>query len=604
MSYNEYLFELKNRELDSTWFGKIIPNDFISKTDLNNLKNKLQLDLENNNISFNYFYGGDLIIWGNNYWFANDIEQVKSETSAEIIYNINSNLVTVLNEDFGVSETIRFLQTVISANLDVKENQGLITIKSNSINVNYSTLSFRNNYSDIYLYNLKIENTLSSGDIIYKQYYDIIQYNSIIAFWPLEKNGIPTIINEQYLPKTQSFTLLSQNIKYLSGLNVQFNHTISSSLPENFETSDIPISSIFNISASTMNTTNNLNNVGVLNPGFFHFDILSENGNINVKTQSNYIKDIIYNKNNKTPNITIGIWCYQQANDFTNNPFITDYDFATLSGIIIGPDVIEMRYPSLPSQLNKTKDIWYIRDTDFSNYNHQLRNKWVLYFYEFQHSTSAPLYWPENLENNNGKVVNEFILQSNTLNNKYTSKNPEPGFMRVNIHAIYTDKNNKIVHKILAPTYEDVYENNAEVTAFKIPDIDPIKNLIIGGVKLNSVISNVPTDGYALWNGKMRNLIILNTYLTHNQMCNYYRSSIQSEYIWAQSGQFNVINSIGDYSFLGSLYAYNTRNLNVQGCILKQNVKHLKDITFNTDNLPGLDNQLITIKNINTYNRY
>lgn len=555
----------KQFRLNNSRKNKLLPQD-IQNPQL------LTIDLERYNLSFNYFYGGDVIVWGNNKWFINDIQLHKSDTSDVISAVVNKNLILKEVIGYEISQTLKYLQNNIINCKTPTQSQQLLTVKSNSFNINYSALSFRNNYTDTYLYNMKIENTLSANTIIYIKQYDQVQYNDIIAYWTLEKDGTPQILNKEYLGITEKFQLQSKNAKYEFVNPVTLSTEITG-----------------DISTVMLNTQKNEDQFGILYPGFLYFDKLSEDGNIYEKTQSNIIKNILYNKDGKTPNVTLAVWCYQHNDlDNTNNPIISDYDFSTLSGIYVSPDMIKMRQ-SLSNI--STNDIWNTIPTQFINNYAELLDKWVLYFYEFQHTNAMQPGWINKIKENGGISLNEQLL-----------KNPIPGKMRINVHVVYRNKEGKVIHRLLLPTRQNFIQQDTDVTSFNIPGIDPLKNVVIGGVKIWDVNSSTPTDGYALWNGRLRNILLLNTFLSHDQMCNMYINSIHTYYNWAEIGEYQIVSKIDKYSFLGSVYTYNTRNINVEGCILKQNIKTLEDIIIDTETSAGQFVYFDTTYNINKTN--
>lgn len=466
------------------------------------------------------------------------------------------------------------------------------------INGNRSTISFKNNYIDAVLYNLKIQNSLQQqlsgindehiiSSKIWLKTYDFPEYDSIIGYWPLKDNGQIQIKNTEYLYDTYNYTLLNKNVKFntiLSG-NTQA-LTIAGSLSAIL--SGIPS----NIPGAVLNTNQNKNQLDVLNPGYLYFDTLTADGNVNAKLESNSIKEILYNKKKLTPNTTLAIWAYRQGTDDDNQPIISDYNYNTFQGLYISPDVVKLRKDNQPN----TIDSWKTIQSSIGNVPQSTRNnRWVLYFYEFQHSNAMKPYWVSQ------KQVSKITA------NKAILENPQQGKMRINVHMISVTDNGQIVHELLTPTStmlkseakssqlkilsQVVPEEDKTLedpTIFSVPIIQPTTNLFIGGIKVENAVSAVPTAGYSLWNGALRNMILFNTFLTHDQMCNMYRKSIRNLYTWNLTDEYKNISRLKDKPYIGSVYTYNMNTITVKGCLLKQNIKQL-DYTnmFNVNDSVG-----------------
>lgn len=565
--------------------NKLLPTDkeFLSRLEGNNISTY--------NLSFDNFFGGKLIVWGNNEWFINDIiVNTQNNTSSVSLsladkYYVNSQLLTYLTDE---------IENAISP----KDSQHLYTIKSMGINGNRSTISFKNNYIDAVLYNLKIQNSLQQqlsgindehiiNSQIWLKTYDFPEYDSIIGYWPLKDNGQIQIKNTEYLYDTYNYTLLNKNVKFntiLSG-NTQ-TLTIAGQLSAIL--SGIPS----NIPGAVLNTNQNKNQLDVLNPGYLYFDTLTADGNVNAKLESNSIKEILYNKKKLTPNTTLAIWAYRQGTDDDNQPIISDYNYNTFQGLYISPDVVKLRKDNQPN----TIDSWKTIQSSIGNVPQSERNnRWVLYFYQFQHSTAMKPDW----------VSDPYI--SEITKNKTILENPQQGKMRINVHMISATDNGQIVHELLTPT-STMLKSEAKIsqlnvlsqviseedktledpTIFSVPIIQPTTNLFIGGIKVENAVSAVPTAGYSLWNGALRNMILFNTFLTHDQMCNMYRKSIRNLYTWNLTDEYKNISRLKDKPYIGSVYTYNMNTITVKGCLLKQNIKQL-DYTkmFNIEDQVG-----------------
>ena len=380
------------------------------------------------------------------------------------------------------------------------------------------------------------------------------------------ENGEIQIKNTEYLSDIYTYTLLNKNVKFntiLSGENTN------------------------NIKSAVLNTAQNKNELEILDPGYLYFDTLTADGNTNIKKESMDIKQILYNVNGLTPNTTLAFWCYKQGTDYTNNPIISDYNYVTRNGLYVSPSVIKMR--NEPSEF--ISDRWFSIDTLFNNIQQNIRdNHWILYFYQFQHHDAMQPKWL-NLLNN----------QSNILDS--VKNNPQIGKMKINVHAVY-QSNEGIIHNILSPAqiYKDISLDSSDYTdyiTFNIPMIQPTTNLFIGGVKIQNVASAIPTDGYSLWNGGIRNMILFNTFLTHEQMCNLYRKSIHNLYTWNLMNEYDNILAFKQKPYIGSVYTYNSETITVKGCLLKQNIKQISSDIFSDSEIGILK---YNIKNINVNN--
>lgn len=567
------------------------------------VRNLLNKDIVSWNISFESFYGGKLIVWGNNKWFINNITVQLTDQEA-LIYTSHRETENI-NYRYTITQLLTFLEkTFISVDCP-DDNLKLYSIKSMGINKYRSTLSFVNTYANTYVYNLKIQNNLvddpntlietpDSLSNLYKLHihnneicintFDFPEQSSIIGYWPLSTNGEIQIKNTQYLSPIKSYTLLSKNVKYLSH-------------------SDTDTGINKNILNTTINTNQNKTQTGLLYPGYLYWDTLTADGNMLQKSQSNDIKSILYNKNGLTPNTTVAIWAYKAGTDMGNNPIISDYNYNTLSGIIIGPDSIKYRNPI------NTIDSWStIGGSQFDSIAAQLHDNWILYLYEFQHHDAMVPDWTNLLSYYSSQQLNKAFINP-----------PQQGYMRINIHAIYKNKDNNTVHRLLYPTDSNLYDeysklllntivNNTENTietdtvsgTFPIPEIQPTTNLYIGGIKVENALSVQPTAGYSLWNGGFRNLIIFNRFLSHNQMCNLYNSTILTSYKWNLDNEFNSIIALTTKPYFGSIYTNNTNNITVQGCLLKQNIKYIQTDKFNTQISTGqfyIDNNIFIADN-------
>ncbi len=220
----------------------------------------LTKDLKDTCLSFDGFFGGTLIVYGNNQFFIDDLS--------------NPSIFDETPTDYDVTQTLRYLQTKIIKPETPSTTSNMIHIQSRGINAKYSALAFRNNYAECYLYNLKIENTMMYNDEVIYNDYDFPEYDNVIIYWPLINDCTPQIINQSYLNKRLQYTLNKQSVIF----------------------SDSTVNGA-DIKTAEMNTNAVHDNADIDSeiPGYMWLD----NKNNDIKTQSNDIKNIIYNTNRR-----------------------------------------------------------------------------------------------------------------------------------------------------------------------------------------------------------------------------------------------------------------------------------------------------------------
>lgn len=159
----------------------------------------LSKNIESGCLNFNNFYGGTIIIYGNNYFFRKD-----EEFNTEFNFSETKEIVETNN-------ILKYIQSNLVTTQIPEQDEKLITLSGLSINGNYSILSFRNINCDSYIYNLKLENTIKNGETYYLRKYHFPELNDVIGYWPLIDNFSPQLLNTNYLT-TSSFIFNSQEI--------------------------------------------------------------------------------------------------------------------------------------------------------------------------------------------------------------------------------------------------------------------------------------------------------------------------------------------------------------------------------------------------------
>lgn len=243
--------------------------------------------------------------------------------------------------------------------------------------------------------------------------------------------------------------------------------------------------------------------------------------------------------------------------------------------MVISPHGIEKYHINYS---NNTQDTLEVFQSDFIRYETRLKSNWIMYVYEFQHSggsnpamtqaLSGSLPWSNYTKNfEDDKQISD--------SNYHWKHNPAPGKMRVNIRAYWKEKDT-LSSTLLLPTIDNLSNNT--ITDFDIPEIDQTTNLNFFGYQYAN--STKIDYGWNLWNGKVRNMMIFDRFLTPSQLKNIFDKGITEFYDWAEFGEYEIIKQINKNSYLGSVYAYNTHNLNIEGNILTQNTNNLDGVIF------------------------
>lgn len=153
--------------------------------------------------------------------------------------------------------------------------------------------------------------------------------------------------------------------------------------------------------------------------------------------------------------------------------------------------------------------------------------------------------------------------------------------MRINVRIYYRDPNSlEIMSALLLPTQNNLNNINAAPMDFEVQNIEPNRCLKFFGNTLINGMSNNSINNWQLWNGAVRNIMIFNTFLDENQLYNLFVQSIAKFYNWSDFGEYNIIKQINSNSYLGCVYAYNTKLINVLHTLLKSNTTDLSNIIF------------------------
>ena len=100
---------------------------------------------------------------------------------------------------------------------------------------------------------------------------------------------------------------------------------------------------------------------------------------------------------------------------------------------------------------------------------------------------------------------------------------PLPGNMRINVRAFWNNKEtNEITSALLLPTKDNIDSNTS--IDFNIPIYDTTTNINFFGCQFNANNGNSNNNGWKLWNGYARNILIFNKFLNKNQLLNLFKA--------------------------------------------------------------------------------
>lgn len=89
-------------------------------------------------------------------------------------------------------------------------------------------------------------------------------------------------------------------------------------------------------------------------------------------------------------------------------------------------------------------------------------------------------------------------------------------------------------------------------------------------------------DGWSVWNGAIRNIIIFDKFLNNAELKNLYNKNIPLYYPWLDENELTIIRQLNNNSYFGSIYTKNMQTISVLNCILKQNTSTLNLNLVNT----------------------
>jgi hypothetical protein len=381
---------------------------------------------------------------------------------------------------------------------------------------------------------------LPSGDTIVLSSYNFPEYTDVIGYWPLEQNVEAQITNEDYLANTDkpgNWTLYPYNInsQILLGVPVgEFNDSQVSS-------------TVLNWSEPILLEDGTTVEANKLLPGYISFDNNSLIYANTEKVNSNGIKRILYNINNEFPSATFVFWGKLMSSDNGKNPFLSDYNYNTDKGLILSPEQISFSYPG---NVSGSYEISRILQTDFARQESTIKDHWCMFVYRFTHE--------------NPSTLDELT--------KYSTK--------INITLDYWYKSGtEFIKSSLYPWEGGLNEQIYIPKEFT----EPWSNVFLFGYPFRATTTETasrPIVNWELWNGYARNVLIFKGCLSDGQLQNLAKNGVARYYNWMEVGEYDKIKSLNSSSYLGTLFAYNTNNLNLNCNEFKQNISDLGSLTI------------------------
>lgn len=310
-----------------------------------NLSNVANFNINGDCFSFDSFYGGTLIVIGNDMFLINDLNNQG---------NVNYDVY-----DRAISPTYtRILLEQIQQRLITDTNQNKkITLEGTGLNTSFSVLSFRNCAADCYLWNLGLNNKKTPTDIyVDPTDTDLPLYYDLTLFYPFIKKYTTANVAKVYDYNPETFETV----------------TLKSTL--NLNTSQ---DSLLNSSLSGIQFTN-------LNDNYLYYDDIDlQDTTPTVKTISNKIKRSLYGKYvDSTGSLvkdelyngcTIVFWMNQnfKRNNYDKVPILYDYDEVNGNGIYIGLDGVYVWEDGQISERYQTDYLGKLKGNDKAD-NHTL----------------------------------------------------------------------------------------------------------------------------------------------------------------------------------------------------------------------------------------
>lgn len=388
------------------------------------------------------------------------------------------------------------------------------------------------------MYNFSLHNTLASGQDIKLKEYNFPEYTDVIGYWPLAQNVEAQITNEDYLANTDkpgNWTLYPYNInsQLLSGVPVG-------------DSNDKVSSTVLNWSEPILLEDGTTVEANKLLPGYISFDNNSLIYANTEKVNSNNIKRILYNINNEFPSATFVFWGKLMSSDNGKNPFLSDYNYTTDKGLILSPEQISFSYPG---NVSGSYEISKILQTNFAQQESNIKDNWCMFVYRFTHDT---------------------LTAEESL--KYSTK--------INITLDYWHKEiNGFQKSALYPIQTGLEETIYIPKEFS----EPWSNVFLFGYPFRATspeTADRPIVNWELWNGYARNVLIFKGCLSDGQLNNLANKGVIDYYNWMEVGEYNKIKMLNKSSYLGTLFAYNTNNFNINCNEFKQSISDLSTLNI------------------------
>ena len=556
------------------------------------------LTLADRGIVFDNFYGGTLIVTGTT-TPVNDYDP-----DGNVISDFFNNWVTGMSAGAIINNyQYDMIQADSPENLLVETTnqlKSLLTISGTGINVNFAPLSFRNCQCDTYLFRLMCHNTINSSSVsINYDDYDLPTYEDIVMFWPIEGSYSPYVLNNEYIS--------SSTLDYELKLPIDPTTKTTMVLDEaNYKTAEVINRSKVYKNPDSYNgepiQCYLLNESGTLatdNIAYFYFNNDSTNRNAKGFTTAMEFKNFIYNfsdviygdvvDDSVKRGITLAFWGNKRYNDTVGMPFLCDIndtiEGTKVYGFELGTNgfISYSNKQAMDDSSNESNELYtVVPEGVIGAGNATLQDttdQWVLYVIEIEefygkiNKTDDHINYIEKQNWSSGKsgsVVSELMWQISMKIGYYNEETESYDFTRVTSPKLASDGAINHYNKdtcVMKPVMQPLIDENTN-----IPN-DTVRMFRIGSNYYDTTIASKH-----VWRGALRNMIIFNQiYSNERKLVGYMKQGIQSYYDWNNKGDLEIIKSIGSNSAIGSLSAFNVKNLDVNNCYLKQ---HVKSVTF------------------------
>lgn len=495
------------------------------------------IDLKNKSINIENFTGGDVILYSNS----------SKTINLEGYLNLQQITADTINNKSIFDE----IQTVINKTTYITNNSTRLTIKSTGINQNYSTLSIKNCLANVHIVNMTIENTIDDWNKIsdYAKNANVLPTaDDVLIYYPLN-----TVNSDNTIPYVQEY--LNKQVLY--------------------NNSSYYLNTVSNFTKTQLNNSNNEGGFNINNktyietkptePHYFTFDMLSQvSYNYPV---SNEIRELLYDWKNTNNNYTIMFFGKISQDLFNNNqPIFIDYNN-------IGKEF--GLYVYLNKIFTATKDV-----IDRSQYMTEFNSKYSdiidnegLFVIQFIHSA---IDYKSSIDSNSSNISSiplsdKKYMRINIIFYPLTTdiENVQPIVLSPNASTISSinnisnniDREKKFIdtlYQFQKPTKSDYNDINI-----------PIK--LFAHKRLNNV-DEISIKDWDYYSGYIKNLFIFRKVLTPIEIKQFLSIGKANTFEWLSAIEKQIINSITNESFIGTIYVKNSSNVNLINSEIKTNL--------------------------------